>query len=271
MAPKFLQAFALIGALGACSCTLAPTVPLTAAQFQANAEGAYEQALQAFFQKDWTNAITLMEDVRKQYAGTKFARLAQLRIADAHYHQAEYTEAVTIYRAFVRDYPSDPELRYARYREILCLFDSRGESLFSAPLEERDLVNIQDANRAIAEFQRDFPDYEPARMTYMYQWVRGMLARHELYVARYYLDRANFAAALSRAQYAVSNYQDTGLEPEALVLLGETHMREGHRPEAQAAFDLVLVRYPKSPFAEPARRFLAELGRSQVGAAKASP
>jgi outer membrane protein assembly factor BamD len=242
----------------ALACDKAPQAPMTAAEFQSNAEQAYNKALQKFFAGDYLAAITVMEDVKREFPGTRVARLAQLRIADSHYHQDAFPEAITSYREFLRDFPSDEEVPYARYRVILCLFESRGESITAPPLEERDLANIRDADRAIVDFQRDYPDYkENERIRYMQLWVRGMLARHDLYVARYYLERQNWDAALSRAEYALATYRDTGLEPEALVLVGETHLRRGNSAEARAAFEAVLERYPKSPFCEPSRKFLA--------------
>ena len=59
----------------------------------------------------------------------------------------------------------------------------------------------------------------------MLEVVTGLLARHELYVARFYLDRDNFDAAVARCEYALTNYSGLGLEPEALVLLGETYLK----------------------------------------------
>jgi outer membrane protein assembly factor BamD len=251
-------------------CDKGPAAPLSAAQFQANAEQAYDRALKKFFAGDYVNAVTAMEDVKRDYPGTRIARLAQLRIADSHFHQAGYPEAITAYREFLRDFPSDEEVPYARYRIILCLFESRGESFTSPPLEERDLANIRDADRAIADFQRDYPKYKEAeRVEYMKMWVRGMLARYELYVARFYLGRRNLDAALARTEYALANYRDTGLEPEALVLLGETHMRKGNELEARSAFEAVILHYPESPFSEPSRRFLAHLDHSSAAGVRA--
>lgn len=240
--------------------------PMSAAQYQKSAQEAYDHALRKFFAKDWINALALMQDVKRDFPGTRVARMAQLRIADSHFHQSAYPEAITAYREFLRDFPSDGEVPYARYRIILCLFESRGESITAPPLEERDLANIRDADRAILEFQRDYPDYEEKdRVRYMQLWVRGMLARHELYVARFYLKESNWVAALSRTEYTLATYSDTGLEPEVLVLLGETRLKKGDLGLARAAFERVLNEYPDSPFAEPARRFLARMGRSGEG------
>jgi outer membrane protein assembly factor BamD len=263
LGPALFTAAQLSSALLLVGCDKGPHVPMTAAEFQTNAEQAYNKALQKFFSGDYLAAITVMEDVKREFPGTRVARLAQLRIADSHYHQAALPEAIASYREFLRDLPSDEEVPFARYRVILCLFESRGESVTAPPLEERDLANIRDADRAIVDFQRDYPDYKQnERIRYMQLWVRGMLARYELYVARFYLERQNWDAALARAEYALATYRDTGLEPEALVLVGETHLRRGNPAEARAAFDTVLDRYPKSAFCAPSRKFLAFIDSS---------
>lgn len=259
-----LSLLAVLVALGPClGCEKTVREPMSAAQYQKSAQEAYDHALRKFFAKDWINALALMQDVKREYPGTRVARLAQLRIADTHFHQSAYPEAITAYREFLRDFPSDGEIPYARYRIILCLFESRGESIMAPPLEERDLANIRDADRAIYEFIRDYPEYEEKeRVRYMQLWVRGMLARHELYVARFYLKESKWDAALARTEYALLNYRDTGLEPEALVLLGETRLRKGDTDLARAAFQRVIDEYPSSAFAEPSRRFLMHMGES---------
>jgi outer membrane protein assembly factor BamD len=198
-----------------------------------------------------------------------------LRIADAHYRQASYPEAITAYREFLREFPNDQEVPYARYRVILCQFESRGDSFFSAPLEERDLVNIHEADRNISAFLKDYPQYkERERVLYMQKWVRGMLARHELYVARYYLQKDKLKAAVARTEYALVNYKDTGLEPEALVLLGETYMMQGELDDAQGAFEIVLSKYPDSDFVIAATNFMKYLEKRRLsgpaGEAKSS-
>jgi outer membrane protein assembly factor BamD len=89
--------------------------------------------------------------------------------------------------------------------------------------------------------------------------VTGLLARHELYVARFYLDRAKFDAAIARIQYALHTLSDSGLEPEAMVLLAEVYMKQHERQKARVVLELMLSRYPGSPFVVPAQRFLGEL------------
>lgn len=256
----------LLSGSGAASCAKTVTPPLSAEEFDAEGRAAYEKALESFHDRDWATVPMRMAEIKRKYAGTRWARLAQLRIADAQFRQRSFQEAVTSYREFLREFPNDPEVVYARYKVTECQFEARGDSALSAPLEERDLVNVRDADRSITDFLRDYPNYKKReRLIYMQKWVRGMLARHELYVARYYLGQSRLKAAVSRAEYALMHYQETGLEAEALVLLGESYMKLHEEEQAAAAFQIVLDRYPKSPFIVPAKRFIAELERIQPG------
>ncbi len=88
--------------------------------------------------------------------------------------------------------------------------------------------------------------------------VVGRLARHELYVARYYLKSDNFDAAVARIDFALKTYPSSNLTPEALVLKGETLMKMKRLADARAIFNRVLKEYT-GPFLPTARRFLEEI------------
>ncbi len=260
---RSLAFFFLCSALASSSlvaCKKDASKALSAIEFQTNAKAAYEEALKSFYERDWLLVPQLMDEVKREYAGTRYARLAQLRKADAQFHAAEYVDSITSYREFLRDFPNDPEVPFARYRVVMCQFNSRGESSVQPPLEERDLVMVRDTDRSINAFLRDYPNYpEQEQLHYMQLWVRGMLARHELYVGRFYLKRDNYDAAIARAEYTLENYKSTGLEAEALVLLGETQLKKGDKEAARLAFQIVLSRYPNCPFIEAVQRFMKKV------------
>ena len=64
---------------------------------------------------------------------------------------------------------------------------------------------------------------------------------------------------MSRVQYALRNFDGSGLEPEAIVLLGETYLKMKKNQEAREAFRRVLASYPESPFSTPAKKFLQHM------------
>jgi outer membrane protein assembly factor BamD len=252
--------FALAAAPAGCGAKKPPQSPL---EYSENARRDYDAALEAYFDKDWEEAILLLTEVKRKYGYSRYARLAQLRIADAEYHQEKYAEAIGSYKGFVHDFPNDPEVPYARYKIAKALFAQSSQSLLLPPLEERDLATVHDSYSTIRALLQDYPGYKHAReLHYMLEVVTGMLARHELYVARFYLNRGNFEAAVARCQFALRHYDQSGLEAEGMVLLAETYMKMKKRARARAVLRQMLALYPDSPFSIPARRFLRLLGDS---------
>jgi outer membrane protein assembly factor BamD (BamD/ComL family) len=74
------------------------------------------------------------------------------------------------------------------------------------------------------------------------------------------LKRDEYEPAVERVNYALDHYAASGLEAEAVTLLGETYLKMRDKPKALAAFQRVLSEYPDSPFAVPASQFIAFLG-----------
>ena len=232
----------------------------SAQEYTENARLAYDEALVEYFDGDWEIAIPMFEEVRRRYAYSRYARLAALRIGDAEFERGNNAEATAAYRAFVHDFPNDVEVPYARFKAAKALFEESSETILMPPLEERDLATIQDAYRAIRGMLSDYPDYKrQPELKYMLEVVSGQLARHELYVARFYLRELNFKAAEARIEYSLQNYQGSGLEPEGLVLLGETLLMMKRGKSARAAFERVLTDHPTSAFTVPAKEFLKRM------------
>ena len=241
-------------------------------QYTENAKRDYDEALDAFFDRDWELTITLMQEVKRQYGYSRYARLADLRIADAQYHQEKWAEAIGSYKAFVHDFPNDPEVPYARYKIAKSLFEQSGQSILLPPLEERDLASVHEAYATVRAMLQDYPGYKHSReLEFMLESVAGLLSRPEIFVARFYLKEDNFKAAVARCQYALRHYEGSGLEAEAMLLLGETYMKMKKRRKARAVFEQLLATYPQSPFETPARGFLKMLGGGPVAPAPGSP
>ena len=244
----------------------------SALEYAENAKREYEKGVRALESENWEGATEVFNELRRKYSYSRYARLAELRLADGDYSQEKFAEAISAYKAFAHDYPNDPETPYARYRVAKAQYDSVSQSALMPPLEERDLAFVNDALKTINEYEIDYRQSQYHReLAYMKAVVMGLLARHELYVARFYLAESNFGAALARCEYALKTFEKSGLEPEALVLLGEVRMKEKERQKARQAFEKVLSDYPSSPFVEPAKRFLALLENEPRAKAKPEP
>jgi outer membrane protein assembly factor BamD len=245
--------------------------PKTVLSYTADAKRAYETALIEFNSHNWIEAQTLLREVKRKYSYSKYARLAELRIADADFEQDKFPDAIREYRQFVHDHRSDAdEVTYARSRIADAQYAQVGDSLFLASGEERDQAIILDTYKEIRGFVHDYPNAkETVRMKKLLAEVTARLIKHELYVARFYLGKNNFEAAILRIQYALRNFarsnsiaapsgadDDLGLEPQALLLMGETYLKMHKYGDARDTFGILMHRYPGSSLVVPAKNYL---------------
>ncbi len=224
-----------------------------------DARAAYNEAMQSFKNKDWDDARALFGEVKKLFTYSRYARLAELRLADIDFEQEKYSESITGYREFIQSHKNDPDIEYARYRVTKALFKDIDDTVFLPPQEERDQGTAGEAYKEIKSFVRDYPKTRYIKdELYMFEVVVGRLVRHELFVARYYLRLDSFDATVHRIDYALTHFPGSSLEPEALVLKGETLMKMKRLDDAAAVFETVRRDYG-GVFVATAGEFLKEI------------
>ncbi len=268
----------------------------TVLSYTADAKRAYDEAMADFESHNWIESQTLFREVKRKYSYSKYARLAELRIADADYAQEKYADAIRGYRQFVHDHRSDAdEVSYARSRIAEAQYKEISESFLLPAGEERDQAVIMDAYKELRGFVHDYPEAKESKhIRDLLEDVTSRLVKHELYVARFYLNRDNYPAAVARIQYALRNFStgaatpapsspksgasgssktdksektdnataisslqgDSGLEPEALLLLGETYLKMHKWGDARESFLTIVRRYGMSALTIQARGYL---------------
>ncbi|HEY3820764.1 MAG TPA: outer membrane protein assembly factor BamD [Polyangiaceae bacterium] len=264
----------LFGVAVACGCE--GTQPKTALGYTEDAKRAYDAAMEEFNAHSWIEAQTLMREVKRKYSYSKWARQAELRIADADVEQEKFPEAIREYKDFVHAHRSDTEdCIYARAKMAEATYAEIPESFLMPASEERDQAAVVDSYKELRSFLDEYPDAKQARrMRELLANVTARLVRHELYVARFYLRKGNYEAAVARIQYALKNYgeadqavvtaADAGLKAESLLLLGTTYLKMEKWTEARQAFQALLRSYAQSPLATEARNYLDYLKEKGV-------
>ena len=257
-------------ALAAASAGCEKNEPRTALSYTADAKRAYDEATKELDSHNYIEAQALFREVKRKYHYSKYAKLAELRIADADFAQEKYAEAIRGFRQFVHDHRSDPEeVAYARSKIAEAQYMQISESFLLPTADERDQAIILDAFKELKGYVHDYPTGKNTdRIKDLLAEVTARLMRHELYVARFYLARDNFQAAVFRIQYAMRNFAggpslrgtdeavDSGLEAEALLLLGEVYLKMKKYPEARGAFELILRDFSRSPLTAQATNYL---------------
>lgn len=222
----------------------------------------YEKAMVAFDEQDCLVAEPLFKKIRANYPYTRYAALSELREADCLSIQDKHAEAIEIYQRFSKVHASHESVPYARFRAAESQYmQIPSEWFLSPPAYERDLRAARDALKDLRRFLLDFPyDDKYQEAVKMERRTLELLAKHELYVADFYLEREHPEAAIVRLESMLATYEGSGYEPQALLLMGRTQLMLKDRTSAHATFRELMARYPKSGSAAQAERFLVETG-----------
>ena len=166
--------------------------------------GDYEDAKEAFEKlKDW-------------YPYSDYAKLAELKIADANYQLGNYEEAVFAYEEFESLHPRNEAIPYVIYMTGMCYFEQ-----IDTP--DRDQSSAQKALETFGRLQRDHPNdpYTIKAQAHINACLRS-LAMAELSIGRFYYKSKHYKAAMRRFKNVLTRYPDVGIHQEALKLIAET-------------------------------------------------
>jgi outer membrane protein assembly factor BamD len=189
----------------------------------------YKAAKEEFDNHNWDSAIKLYEALESKFPFGRFAQQAQLEVAYAYYKQGESAQAISALDKFIKLHPNHPNLDYALYLKALVNFkEDLGPMarVISQDLADRDPKAARESFEGFKELVTRFPDskYTPdsrERMVYLVE----ALARQEIHVARYYLSRGAYLAAVNRAQDAIVKFPNSPIHREALEVMIEGYDR----------------------------------------------
>jgi len=221
----------------------------------------YNAAKAEFDNHNWESAIKLYEQLEAKFPFGRFADQAQLEMAYAYYKQTETASAVSTLEKFIKAHPNNPNVDYALYLKALANFkEDLGPlaRLIKQDLADRDPKAARESFEGFKDLVTRFPDskYAPdsrERMAYLVE----ALARHELNVARYYMDRGAYLAAANRAQDAITRFPSSPAHRESLEIMIEAYDRMGMKELRDDTKRVLAQNYPGDP--------LTAAGRNSTG------
>jgi outer membrane protein assembly factor BamD len=223
-----------------------------------SAQKLYGEAKDAMASKQWDQAIKYFEKLEARFPYGRFAQQAQLEVAYCYWKQDERASAVAATERFVKLYPNHQHVDYAYYLKGLINFnDDQGLLGFlAAPdMSDRDPKSTREAFDAFREVVTRFPESRyaedsAARMRYLV----NSLASHEVHVARYYMKRTAYIAAVNRAQYAIKHYPQTPAVEEAMFILVKAYDALGMTELRDDADRVMQKNFPNSDYFKPGGR-----------------
>jgi len=219
-----------------------------------SAEEMYNEAKASLNAESYESAIKSFETLQSRYPYGRFAQQAQLEIAYAYFKQNDPASAISAAERFIKQYPNNPHVDYAYYLKGLANFNADigmfGLAAGQDPTE-RDPKAAQDSFDAFKELVSRFPDskYAPDSMLRM-QYLINSLAKYDIHVARYYLRRGAYIAALNRARDVLTQFPNSTSAQDALLILVQGYDaidKKELRDDAQRVLDLNFPPHASQP------------------------
>jgi outer membrane protein assembly factor BamD len=217
-----------------------------------SANKLYAEAKIAMSDGAYDKAVKFFEKLEARYPYGRYAQQAQIETAYAYYKQQEKALAIAACDRFIRLHPNHPNVDYMYYLKGLVNFNEDLGLLgylSMQDLTERDPKAAQEAFEAFKALVANFPDSKYAkdsalRMAYLV----NALASHEVHVARYYMKRGAYVAAVNRAQVALKTYPDAPANEEALYIMVKAYDVLGMNDLRDDAERVMRKNFPNSEY-----------------------
>ena len=210
----------------------------------------YQEGEAKMIDKDYDKALKYFQILESRFPHGKYATQAQLEIIYANYKKSDPVSTVAAADRFIKLHPDHPNVDYAYYLKGLATFNERGivEKYTAQEISDRDPKALKLSFAALKELVERYPKsryYKDATQRMVY--LVNTLSQHEMHVARYYMKRQAYIAALNRAKYVLEYYPNSTSVEEALVVQVSAYDNMGMEDLKQDGLRVLKTNYPQNP------------------------
>ncbi|MCA1439572.1 outer membrane protein assembly factor BamD [Ensifer sp. IC4062] len=232
---------AVVGSSLITACQNDPDIDITKLTAETDPpEVLYNQGLANLNAGKTTEAARKFEALDKQHPFSEYARKALVMNAFVSYRNGQYQEAINATGRYLNLYPQSEDAAYAQYIQGLAYT----KQIPSVTQDQKAASKAIEAMQAVVDKYPDSDYVEDAQAKI--RFARDQLAGKEMQVGRYYLERKEYLAAVSRFRVVVEQYPNTNQVEEALARLVEAYYAMGVTTEAQTAAAVLGHNYPDS-------------------------
>ena len=198
---------------------------ITGNEFSASAQQLAWDGMEAYEDGDYKEGIEYFQQLRDRFPFSKYVILAELKIADSHYHLKNYDEAIFAYEEFEKLHPRNEAVPYVIYQIGRCYFDQ-------IDTIDRDQTPAIKAYETFQRLDKQFPNDKYARSgaEHLTACVKS-IAGNEYYIGVFYYKSKHYKAALNRFMAVISNFPDVGYHQKALEYIA--HCENELSPQAE--------------------------------------
>ena len=205
---------------------------------------AYNAGVEALDMGDALFAAKKFNEAELLYPQSDLAPRSSLMASYAYFQFGYYSNSVDELERFINLYPKNKNLDYAYYLLAMNYYESIVD-------EKKDLRPLMEAKKYFNFIIKEYPDTDYALDgKYKLELIDDILAAKEIYIARYYIKKEKWIAAVNRLKFIVNNYGTTIFVEEALHRLVEIYYILGLESEARKYAKTLGYNYQSSKWYE---------------------
>ena len=188
---------------------------------------AYNAGVKALDEGDVLFATKKFNEAELIYPQSDWAPRSSLMAAYSYWSQGYYNNSINELKRFLKVYPKNKKIDYAYYLLAMNYYDSIVD-------EKKDLKPLEEAKKYFTLLVNEYPKTDYALDgKYKLELIQDLLAAKEMYIARHYIKKEKWIAAINRLKTVVNKYDTTIYVEEALHRLVEIYYKIGLEQEAE--------------------------------------
>lgn len=201
---------------------------------------SYNEGISFLEKGDGISAAKKFNQSEILYPQSIWAAKSILMSAYSYYVSSNYVRAIRELERYLKKYPTETDKSYALYMLAMSNFQMIVD-------EKKDLRPLLEAKKYFTIVETEYSNSEFAEdAKFKLKLIEDYLASKEIFLARYYIKKQKWVAAINRLKNIVINFDETIYIEEALHRLVEINYKLGLISEAEKYANLLGYNYNSS-------------------------
>jgi len=215
-----------------------------------SAQSLFVDAREALNNGLYQKSIQILSAIDSRFPFGPISHQVQLDLIYAYYKSSNSDQGIALTNRFLKLNPNNQNTDYVYYIRAL-IHESMETNLF------QDLAGIDRSNRDSSSAREAFNDFKKIVDNYPNSKyaadarkrlikIKSRLAKYELSVARYYINREAFVSAANRGRYIVEYFSPSHEVEEALEIMIESYKQLGLDDLRRNSMQVLAANYPEN-------------------------